>query len=73
LEYVLEVLKWYVIDPRHVKRATSDAGSDCKKVINKRYKIMTGCGSGVFHTEYIVPKENTLLPLVVENRRLDGL
>jgi hypothetical protein len=35
LEYVLVVLKWYGVDPRHVKGATSDAGSDCKKTFNK--------------------------------------
>jgi hypothetical protein len=35
LEYVLEVIKWYGVDPSHVKGATSDAGSDCKKVLHK--------------------------------------
>jgi len=35
LEYVLTVLKWYGVEPRHVKGATSDAGSDCKKTFHK--------------------------------------
>jgi hypothetical protein len=35
IEYVLVVLKWYGVDPRHVKGATSDAGSDSKKTFNK--------------------------------------
>ncbi len=34
-EYVLVVLKWYGVEPKHVKGATSDAGSDCKKAFNK--------------------------------------
>jgi hypothetical protein len=34
-EYVLAVLKWYCVEPKHVKGATSDAGSDCKKAFNK--------------------------------------
>ncbi len=35
LEYVLAVLKWYGVEPSHVKGATSDTGSDCKKSFNK--------------------------------------
>jgi hypothetical protein len=35
LEYVLVVLKWYGVEPRHVKGSTSDTGSDYKKVFNK--------------------------------------
>jgi hypothetical protein len=35
LEYVLAVLKWYGVEPSHVKGATSDAGSDCKKAFHK--------------------------------------
>jgi hypothetical protein len=34
-EYVLVVLKWYAVEPRHVKGSTSDAGSDFKKSFNK--------------------------------------
>ena len=34
LEYVLTVLKWYGIDPGHVKGDTSDSGSDCQRVFN---------------------------------------
>ncbi len=35
LEYVLVVLKWYGVEPIHVKGATSDVGSDCKKAFHK--------------------------------------
>jgi hypothetical protein len=35
IEYVLAVLKWYGVEPKHVKGATSDAGSDCKKAFHK--------------------------------------
>ena len=34
MEYVLEVMKWYGVEPRQVNHATSDAGSDCKKAFN---------------------------------------
>jgi hypothetical protein len=35
IEYVLTVLKWYGVEPKHVKGATSDAGSECKKAFHK--------------------------------------
>jgi hypothetical protein len=35
LEYVMTVLKWYGVEPRHVKGGTSDTRSNYKKTFNK--------------------------------------
>jgi hypothetical protein len=62
LEYVLAVLKWYGVEPSHVNGATSDAGSDCKKVFHKLARkhgwMWLWCFPHTMHCVLVFPSGN---------------